>query len=134
MSHTAALLATVCLIDQAICYNCAVTGGGALGGFIRAQRRLAKLSVRQLAELADVSNAYLSQVERGLYRPSAQVLKNLAGALQISAETMYAQAGLLDESVAPPHPSVEEAISLDPKLTDEQKSALLGVYRGFLAS
>jgi transcriptional regulator with XRE-family HTH domain len=116
------------------CYNCVVAGAGALGEFIRAQRRLAQLSLRQLAELADVSNAYLSQVERGLYKPSAQVLKNLAGALQISAEAMYAQAGLLDDSASPPPPSVEEAISLDPRLTDEQKSALLGVYRGFLAS
>jgi transcriptional regulator with XRE-family HTH domain len=121
-------------MGQAVCYNCDVTGGGALGEFIRAQRRLAQLSLRQLAELADVSNAYLSQVERGLYRPSAQVLKNLAGALQISAETMYSQAGLLDESITPPHRSVEEAISLDPKLTAEQKSALLGVYRGFVSS
>jgi transcriptional regulator with XRE-family HTH domain len=105
-----------------------------LGDFIRAQRRLAQLSLRQLGDLADVSNAYLSQVERGLYRPSAQVLKNLAGALQISAESMYAHAGLLDESGTAPHPSVEEAISLDERLTDDQKSALLGVYRGFLAS
>ena len=111
-----------------------MTGASPLGEFIRAQRRLAQLSLRQLAELADVSNAYLSQVERGLYRPSAQVLKNLAGALQISAESMYAQAGLLDEAASPPTPSVEEAISLDPRLTEEQKSALLGVYRGFTAS
>ncbi len=112
-----------------------MAGPGALGEFIRAQRRLAQLSLRQLADLADVSNAYLSQVERGLYRPSAQVLKNLAGALQISAESMYAQAGLLDEAISPPRrPSVEEAISLDTRLTPDQKSALLGVYRGFLAS
>lgn len=109
-------------------------GESGLGEFIRAQRRLAQLSLRQLAELADVSNAYLSQVERGLYRPSAHVLKNLAGALEVSAESMYAQAGLLDESVAPPRRTVEEAIQLDERLTEEQKNALLGVYRGFVGS
>jgi transcriptional regulator with XRE-family HTH domain len=107
---------------------------GPLGDFIRAQRRLARLSLRQLAELADVSNAYLSQVERGLYQPSARVLKNVAEALEISAESMYAQAGLLDSSTrAPRPPSVEEAIALDERLSDDQKTALVGVYRGFLA-
>jgi transcriptional regulator with XRE-family HTH domain len=105
-----------------------------IGEFIRSQRRLAQLSLRQLADLADVSNAYLSQVERGLYTPSAQVMKNIAGALEISAESMYAQAGLLDSSVARPRRSVEEAIQLDERLTAEQKSALLGVYRGFVGS
>lgn len=105
-----------------------------IGEFIRSQRRLAQLSLRQLADLADVSNAYLSQVERGLYTPSAQVMKNIAGALEISAESMYAQAGLLDSSVAPPRRSVEEAIQLDERLTAEQKNALLGVYRGFVGS
>jgi transcriptional regulator with XRE-family HTH domain len=109
------------------------TAGG-LGDFIRAQRRLAQLSLRQLAELANVSNAYLSQVERGLYRPSAHVLKNIAGALEISAESMYAQAGLLDGGEGGARVSVEEAIQLDDRLTDEQKQALIGVYRGFLAS
>jgi transcriptional regulator with XRE-family HTH domain len=110
-----------------------MAGSGPLGEFIRAQRQLARLSLRQLAELADVSNAYLSQVERGLYQPSAQVLKNLAGALEISAESMYAQAGLLDGSNRP-RPSVEEAIALDERLSEDQKRALVGVYRGFLAS
>ena len=109
-------------------------GGSGLGEFIRAQRRLARLSLRQLAELADVSNAYLSQVERGLYSPSAHVLKNLASALEVSAESMYTQAGLLDDSVAPPRRTVEEAIQLDERLTDEQKNALLAVYRGFVGS
>jgi transcriptional regulator with XRE-family HTH domain len=111
------------------------TGAARLGEFIRAQRRLAQLSLRQLAELADVSNAYLSQVERGLYRPSAHVLKNLADALQISAESMYTQAGLLDRDSTPARqPSVEEAIQLDESLTAEQKRALIGVYRGFRGS
>src|SRR6202165_4961622 len=68
-----------------------------LGEFIRAQRQLADLSLRQLAELANVSNPYLSQVERGIYKPSAQVLKGIADALQVSAQSMYMGAGLLDE-------------------------------------
>jgi transcriptional regulator with XRE-family HTH domain len=102
-----------------------------IGELIRMQRRLAQLSLRQLSELADVSDAYLSQVERGLYQPSAQVLKNLAGALHVSAETFYRRAGLLEEDEAAP--GVEEAILLDESLTDDQKEALLRVYRGFLA-
>jgi transcriptional regulator with XRE-family HTH domain len=100
-----------------------------LGEFIRLQREIAHLSLRRLAELADVSNAYLSQIERGLYRPSAQVLKGIADGLQISAEELYARAGLLDEQER--RPSVEEAIRLDERLTAAQKEALLGVYRGF---
>ena len=72
-----------------------------LGDFIRGQRELANLSMRQLAEIAKISNPYLSQVERGLYKPSADVLKSIANALHISAETMYAQAGLLDDSPEP---------------------------------
>jgi transcriptional regulator with XRE-family HTH domain len=102
-----------------------------LGEFIRLQREIAHMSLRQLGELADVSNAYLSQVERGLYHPSGQVLKGIADALQISAEELYARAGLLDEEARAP--SVEEAVRLDERLTPEQKEALLGVYRGFVA-
>jgi transcriptional regulator with XRE-family HTH domain len=106
-----------------------------LGDFLRLQRQLSHLSLRQLAELADVSNAYLSQLERGLYQPSAQVLKNLAGALQLSAEELYRRAGLLDENGDTAQPaSVEEAIKLDDALTPEQKEALIGVYRGFASS
>jgi transcriptional regulator with XRE-family HTH domain len=100
-----------------------------LGAFIRMQRELADLSVRQLADLAHVSNAYLSQVERGLYRPSAQVLKNLAQALDLSAEALYEQAGLLDED-RERGPGVEQAIRLDPDLSAEQKETLMRVYRG----
>ena len=103
-----------------------------LGEFIRLQRELAHLSLRQLSDLADVSNAYLSQVERGLYRPSAQVLKGIAEALEISAEELYARAGLLDDEAR--RASVEEAIRLDERLTPEQKEALLGVYRGIVGS
>src|SRR5215469_14572031 len=80
-----------------------------LGEFIKAQRELANLSLRQLADVAKVSNPYLSQLERGLYKPSAEVLKNIAEALHISAETMFAQAGLLDpESRDIHHGSVED--------------------------
>jgi transcriptional regulator with XRE-family HTH domain len=106
----------------------------ALGDFIRSQRQLARLSLRQLAELTSVSNPYLSQIERGLYRPSAQVLKSIAEALHLSAETIYAEAGLLDQRVAEEAttPRVEEAIRLDPQLSTEQKEALIQVYRGFL--
>ena len=103
-----------------------------LGEFIRLQREIAHMSLRQLGEVADVSNAYLSQVERGLYHPSAQVLKSIAEALHISAEELYARAGLLDDEGRTP--SVEEAVRLDSRLTPEQKDALLGVYRGFVGS
>lgn len=106
-------------------------GWQSVGDFIRAQRQLANLSLRQLADLAHVSNPYLSQVERGLYRPSAEVMKSLASALQISAETLYARAGLIDE-VSEASCTVLEAIRLDEELTTEQKEALIGVYRGFL--
>jgi transcriptional regulator with XRE-family HTH domain len=102
-----------------------------LGEFIRAQRQLADLSLRQVAQLANVSNPYLSQVERGLYKPSAQVLKGIAEALQISAESMYTRAGLLDEDVEAPS-GVEMSIRTDPQLTTDQKETLLRVYRGFL--
>src|SRR5215216_6385274 len=104
-----------------------------LGEFIRLQREIAHLSLRQLGELADVSNAYLSQVERGLYQPSAHVMKGIAEALQISAEELYTRAGLLDDDAGGP-PSVEEAIRVDERLTTKQKDALLGVYRGFTRS
>ncbi|HEY9085165.1 MAG TPA: helix-turn-helix transcriptional regulator, partial [Candidatus Tyrphobacter sp.] len=104
-----------------------------LGEFIRIQRELANLSLRQLSEMAKVSNPYLSQVERGIYKPSAEVLKQIANALHLSAESFFAQAGLLDEDVAnPAGGQVEAAIKLDPRLTPEQKETLMRVYRGFL--
>ncbi|HTZ55591.1 MAG TPA: helix-turn-helix transcriptional regulator [Candidatus Acidoferrum sp.] len=103
-----------------------------LGEFIRTQRELANLSLRQLADLAKVSNPYLSQVERGLYKPSAEVLKQIARALHLSAETFYAQAGLLDNDVRnEAADAVESAVKLDPRLTAEQKDTLIRVYRGF---
>jgi transcriptional regulator with XRE-family HTH domain len=110
-------------------------GLGGVGEFIRAQRELANLSLRQLAEIAKISNPYLSQVERGMYKPSADVLKSLAGALKISAETMYAQAGLLDDASAPAGdapPDLELAIRLDARLSADQKDTLIRIYRGFV--
>ncbi|MDQ2817279.1 MAG: helix-turn-helix domain-containing protein [Candidatus Eremiobacteraeota bacterium] len=104
-----------------------------LGEFIKAQRELANLSVRQLSEMAKISNPYLSQVERGLYKPSADVLKSIANALQMSAETLYGQAGLLDEDDGDDgHDRVEAAIKLDSRLSTEQKDTLMRIYRGFV--
>jgi len=111
----------------------------ALGGFIRSQRKLANLSLRQLAELTKLSNPYLSQVERGLHQPSVRVLRSLADALNVSAETLLAEAGLLDPGPDPDGPNnggaaqtVESVIRADGRLDDEQKAALLAVYRSML--
>ena len=83
--------------------------------------------------MANISNPYLSQIERGLYKPSADVLKNIASALRISAESMYAQAGLLDETpAAAGEATVEHAIQLDAALTNDQKETLIRIYRGFV--
>lgn len=105
-----------------------------VGDFIRTQRELMSLSMRQLAGMAKVSNPYLSQIERGVYTPSAQVLKGIADALDMSAETLYREAGLLDESVERPLLSVEDAIRVDGRLTQEAKQALIQVYRGLVAT
>ena len=101
-----------------------------LGEFIRQQREIANESVRRLAELAGVSNPNLTQIERGLRRPSAEILQQLAQARKISAETLYVRAGLLSDEVAEA-PNVREAIGRDPKLTAEQKKTLLNVYESF---
>ncbi len=105
-----------------------------LGVFIREQRRIAELSVRRLAELAGVSNPYLSQIERGLRKPSAEILQQIAKALEISSETLYVRAGILDEDRAGHSSDVEETIRRASELTAEQKKALLGVYRSFMVS
>jgi transcriptional regulator with XRE-family HTH domain len=105
-----------------------------VGDFIRSQRELMSLSMRQLAEMAQVSNPYLSQIERGVYKPSAQVLKGIADALDMSAETLYREAGLLDDSLERPVLSVEDAIRVDPRLTQEGKQALIQVYQGLIAA
>ncbi|MGO9671347.1 MAG: helix-turn-helix domain-containing protein [Streptosporangiaceae bacterium] len=105
-----------------------------LGAFIRKRRKLARLSLRQLAETTSLSNAYLSQLERGLHLPSVRVLKLLSEALNVSAETLLAQVGLLDLASSPPASSVESAISADERLADQQKAALIAVYRSMLPS
>jgi transcriptional regulator with XRE-family HTH domain len=103
-----------------------------LGEFIRMQRRLADLSLRDLAGLARVSNAYLSQVERGVYNPSAEVLKGIAEALDLSAESLYTRAGLLDEDDSARKVGVEEAIMTDDRLSAEQKDVLIRLYRSMV--
>ena len=101
-----------------------------IGGFIREQREAAEVSLRQLAKLAGVSNPYLSQIERGLRKPSAEILQQIARGLSVSAETLYVRAGLLDESAT--RRLVVEAISLDPELSDEQRAALISSYFNYL--
>ncbi len=103
-----------------------------LGDFIKAQREVASMSVRRLAEVAGVSNPYLSQIERGLRRPSADILQQLARALKISVEALYVRAGLLGDPTDDDAPSVREAIGRDPSLSPEQKQALLSVYESFV--
>ena len=102
-----------------------------VGAFIRNQRERAKMSVRRLAELAEVSNPYLSQIERGLRKPSAEILQQVANALRISVETLYVRAGILPEHERTS--SVVDAIEADPLLTPEQKVALRNVYESFVA-
>ncbi len=103
-----------------------------VGDYLREQRTSAKLSLRQAAELAGVSNPYLSQVERGLRKPSAEVLQGLARALRISAETLYVRAGILDPDEDGSR-SVELAVLADPGLSERQKQALLDIYSAFRA-
>jgi transcriptional regulator with XRE-family HTH domain len=123
-----------------------------LGAFIKEQRKKANLSLRQLAELTSLSNPYLSQVERGLHQPSVRVLKAISDALNLSAESLMAQAGLIDaiagtdpENPANPAnaadpaqgsdvkvPSTEDAIRADARLGEDQKAALIAVYRSML--
>jgi transcriptional regulator with XRE-family HTH domain len=105
----------------------------ALGAFIRTQRKLAKLSLRELAQLSDLSNAYLSQLERGMHEPSIRVVKSLAAAFDLPAELLLERAGLLEEDAnGRPEPDrIETAIRTDRRLTDNQKEALLAVYRSF---
>ncbi len=100
---------------------------GDLGTFIRQQRERANLSLRRLADKADISNPYLSQIERGIRKPSAEILKSLSRALEISANSLYKRAGLIDEELAPT--SVFEAIGADERLDTEQKKVLLDMYR-----
>ncbi|CQD05507.1 XRE family transcriptional regulator [Mycobacterium lentiflavum] len=99
-----------------------------IGSFIRSQRELAQVSVRQLAELAGVSNPYLSQVERGLRKPSADVLSQIAKALRVSAEVLYVRAGILEPS---DKSQVRDAIITDTAISERQKQILLEIYASF---
>ena len=124
----------------------------ALGAFIRERRKQANLSLRQLAELTSLSNPYLSQIERGLHQPSVRVLRAISDALNLSAETLLAQAGLIDAMAGgtgtrggtgtekagaaedePGAPGTEQAIRADKRLTEDQKSALIVVYRSMVS-
>jgi transcriptional regulator with XRE-family HTH domain len=105
-----------------------------LGAFIRAQRKLAQLSLRELADRTNVSNPYLSQIERGLHEPSVRVLNAIAHALNLSAETLLAQAGLSSsKKTERGTATTEAAIKSDPLLDDGQKEALLAVYQSYIA-
>ena len=99
-----------------------------LGEFIREQRRRDRLSLRKLSELAGISNPYLSQIERGLRKPSAEILQAIARGLRISAEALYLRAGILEER---PGGAVTDAVLADPHLTERQKQVLLDVYQSF---
>jgi transcriptional regulator with XRE-family HTH domain len=105
---------------------------GDLGEFIRAQRERANLSLRRLAEKSGISNPYLSQIERGIRKPSAEILKSLSRALEISSNSLYKRAGLIDEELPPA--SVFEAIENDGRLDGEQKKVLLDMYRALVRS
>ena len=109
--------------------------GNSLGDYLREQRQAAKLSLRQLSELAGVSNPYLSQIERGLKRPSAEILQQLAKGLEVSAESLYVRAGILDEENAgspTPTADVRRAIAADPALTARQRKTLLDIYESYV--
>ena len=109
----------------------------AFGNYLRSQRKLAQLTLRELSDLAEVSNPYLSQLERGLHQPSVRVIKSLAQALNLSAETLLAQAAGLDAANgenAEGSSDTEATIRADANLSDEQKAALLEVYRSMRGS
>ena len=103
-----------------------------LGSFIRAQRQMANLSLRQLSVLTKVSNPYLSQIERGLHEPSVRVLKSIADALNVSAQTLFEEAGLISEIVRSGNEATEAAIRADRRLTEAQRRAMLSVYRSYV--
>ncbi len=102
-----------------------------VGAFIRDQRLTGRISLRKLSEMAGVSNPYLSQIERGLRKPSADILQQIAKALRISAETLYIRAGILEEREAGTE-DVAMAVLRDPLLTEEQKQTLLRIYQSFV--
>ncbi len=106
----------------------------ALGAFIRSQRELANLSLRQMAALAEISNPYLSQIERGQHAPSVRVLRSIAEALGVPVEALLGQAGLFHRDGPTDAVDTESAIRADARLSDQQKRALLAVYRSYCAS
>jgi len=110
--------------------------GNSLGDYLREQRQSAKLSLRQLAELAGISNPYLSQIERGLKKPSAEILQQLAKGLEVSSESLYVRAGILDERHGHPAEPLDTraVIGADPRLTSRQKAALLDIYDSFVGA
>ncbi len=109
--------------------NAATHAASDIGSYIRAQREAAQVSIRQLAEKAGVSNPYLSQIERGLRKPSAEVLNQIAKALRVSAEVLYVQAGILEPGEPAP---VRDAVVADGAITERQKQVLLDIYTSFL--
>jgi len=104
----------------------------ALGSLLRSQRAAAELSLRELAELTNVSNAYLSQLERGQHEPSLSVLRSIASALGVPLESLLMRAGMLERDGEPPLRDTEAAILSDPELSEPQRTALLHVYRSFV--
>jgi len=120
-------------VDETTRLHDAEARPASLGDFIASQRRAAELSLRQLAERAGISNPYISQIERGLRKPSAEVLQSLAQALQVSARTLYSYAGIDPSDEAGPT-SVPGVIRNDPRLSEAQKRALIDVYAAFLTS
>jgi transcriptional regulator with XRE-family HTH domain len=106
----------------------------AFGEFVRAQRQLAQVSQRNLARMAGLSDSYLSQLERGNYRPSPQVVKALAQAFGLEPKQLYMMLGFMDDDEGGGRPSVEQAIQLDPRLSAAQKESLLSVYRSFVGN
>jgi transcriptional regulator with XRE-family HTH domain len=106
-----------------------VANMNSIGDYIRQQREQAKISLRQLADQAGVSNPYLSQVERGLRKPSAEILQQIAKGLRISAEALYVQAGILEDH--PGDSGVRSALLTDPQLTERQKQVLIEIYESF---
>ena len=127
------MLAGVCQIREPVPYRGAMKElehhWADLGEFIREQRRVGHLSLRKLSEMAGISNPYLSQIERGLRKPSAEILQQIAKALRISAETLYVRAGILEERTGE-HDLVNEILR-DPSITELQKQALIQVYQSF---
>lgn len=103
-----------------------------LGAFIRQQRERANLSLRRLADTAGISNPYLSQIERGIRKPSAEILSRLSRALEISANSLYSKAGLLDDELQAP--TISEAIDADTRLSLSQKKVLLDMHRALIQS